>query len=61
MTTKINGSLKSVIAPERIITNFPAIMGSEDFPNLVLHNSKTVYDYMWVGIANNEAFSKAIK
>ena len=61
MTTKINGALKSVIAPERIITNFPAIMGSEDFSNLVLHNSKTVYDYMWVGIANNETFIKAIK
>jgi amidohydrolase len=61
LATKINGSLKSVVAPERIITNIPAIMGSEDFPQLVLPNSKTVCDYIFVGTANKEACTKAIK
>lgn len=61
MVIKINGSLKSAIAPEGIISNTPAVMGSEDFPQLILPKSKTVYDYFFVGIANKEACSKAIK
>lgn len=38
----------------------PPIMGSEDFPLLGMHNKKTVYDYLFVGIANEELVAKAV-
>jgi len=61
MVNKINNSLSTVISPEKIITNTPAIMGSEDFHHLVIHNKKTVYDFIMVGTANNEVVAKAIQ
>lgn len=59
MTYKVNSALTAVIAPERIITNTPPIMGSEDFHHLVINNKKTVYDFIFVGTANREAVAKA--
>ena len=59
MVNKINRSLAAVIAPEKIITNTPAVMGSEDFHHLVIHNKKAVYDFILVGTANAELVTKA--
>ncbi len=59
MVNKINRSLATVIAPGKIITNTPAVMGSEDFHHLVIHNKKTVYDFILVGTANPELVAKA--
>lgn len=59
LTNKINTSLASVVTPEKIITDMPPIMGSEDFYLLGMRNKKTVYDYLFVGIANQEAVAKA--
>lgn len=61
MVSKVNKALEAVIAPEKNIKNIPAVMGSEDFHHLVIHNPKPVYDYMLVGIANKEASEKASK
>lgn len=61
LTNKINKALNAVIAPEKIITNTPAIMGSEDFNHLVLGNKKTVCDYVFVGTANADAVTKALQ
>jgi amidohydrolase len=61
MVNKINNSLSAVISPEKIITNTPAIMGSEDFHHLVIHNKKAVYDFILVGTANTEVVAKAIQ
>ena len=61
MTTKINAALAGVIGSEKIITNTPPMMGSEDFHHLVKGNNKTVYDYIQVGTANNELFTKALQ
>jgi amidohydrolase len=59
MVSKINKALTNVIDPNRIISNAPAMMGSEDFSLLCVQNSKTVYDYIFVGIANIEMSTKA--
>jgi len=59
MVNRINGSLSTVLLPANIITNTPAIMGSEDFHHLVIHNKKTVYDFIMVGTANAELVAKA--
>jgi hippurate hydrolase len=59
MVRKINASLATVLGQDNIISNTPAIMGSEDFHHLVIHNKKTVYDYMMIGIANPAMAAKA--
>ena len=58
---KINKALTTLIAPEKIITNTPPIMGSEDFNHLVLGNNKTLCDYIWVGTANADEVAKAVQ
>lgn len=61
LTTKVNTALNDVISPERIITDAPSTMGSEDFHHLVLGNKKTIYDYIKVGVADPSAYAKAIQ
>jgi amidohydrolase len=61
MVNKINRSLVAVIAPEKIIANTPAVMGSEDFHHLVIHNKKAVYDFILVGTASPELVTKAMQ
>jgi hippurate hydrolase len=62
LTNKINSALRTVINPEKIITNYPANMGSEDFQKLVTgNNNKTPYNYIKVGIANPTIYDKAIQ
>ena len=56
---RVNKALAGVIAPGKIITNTPAIMGSEDFNHLVLPNSKTICDYIWIGSAEPALYAKA--
>jgi len=60
-TNKINAALGAVISSDKIITNTPSSMGSEDFHHLVLGNNKTVYNYIKVGIANPAVYAKAIQ
>jgi hippurate hydrolase len=59
MVRRINSSLATFMAPENIVVNTPAIMASEDFHHLVIHNKKTVYDFIMVGTANGELVAKA--
>ncbi len=56
---RVNKALATVIAPGNIITNSPAIMGSEDFNHLVLPGSKTICDYIWVGSADPALYAAA--
>jgi len=61
MVNKINTALSTVMAPASIINNTPSVMGSEDFHHLVIHHKKTVYDYIFVGIASEEAMATATR
>ena len=61
LTNRINKELGTVITAEKIITNTPAIMGSEDFNHLVLGNKKTVCDYVFVGTANADEYARAVQ
>jgi hippurate hydrolase len=60
-TNKINKAMTTVLAPEKIITNAPAIMASEDFNHLVLGNKRTVCDYVLIGTADPDAVAKAVQ
>ncbi len=57
---KVNKALATIISPEKIITNTPPIMGSEDFNHLVLGNNKTLCDYIWVGTAKPDLYARAL-
>lgn len=59
MVERINTALSSAIPANDIITNRPAFMPSEDFQYLVFGNKKTIYDYVFVGIANKAMTEKA--
>jgi len=59
-TNKINRAVASVLAPEKIVTNVPAEMVSEDFAQLIVDKKKTSYDFILVGTANTEVAAKAI-
>jgi hippurate hydrolase len=59
LSTRINKALGQVLMTDNIISDFPAIMGSEDFNHLVLGNKKTVCDYVWVGTAHTDDMLKA--
>lgn len=62
LTNKINSALRTVINPEKIISNYPASMGSEDFQKLVTgNNSNTPYNYIKVGTANPSVYAKALQ
>jgi hippurate hydrolase len=61
LALKINKALLAVVAPEKIITNIPPIMASEDFHHLVMGNNKTVYDYIFIGTADADAVAKAVQ
>lgn len=60
-TNKINTALGGLLSSENVITDLPAVMGSEDFAHLVLGNNKTVNDYLNVGIVNPSLFARTIK
>jgi amidohydrolase len=62
MVNKINAAFSNVLPADKIITNGLPLMGSEDFPLLIINSKKNpVYDYMWIGIANPELCKKASK
>ncbi len=61
LTNKINKAMTAVLPAEKIITNAPAIMASEDFNHLVLGNKRTVCDYIFIGTADPAAVAKAVQ
>ena len=60
MVTRVNQSLQSLSGIRTIISNAPSVMGSEDFQHLVKKGTATVYDYIQVGTASVDEYTKAI-
>ncbi len=63
LTNWVFQGLQTVV-PERNIVRedrFPAVMGSEDFHHLVVHNPKKNYCYINIGTANPELFAAAVR
>jgi hippurate hydrolase len=58
-TNKMNAALGQITPPEKIITNLPAFMGSEDFQHLVRDFEKTKCNYFMLGVANPDICAKA--
>jgi hippurate hydrolase len=60
LAQRVNKALQSIIPANKIFQYDPPIMGSEDFNHLVLGNGKTMCDYVWVGIAHPDLYTKAL-
>ena len=62
MVNKINKALGLLLPSGKLITDYPPVMASEDFPLLIVNSKKNpVYDFMFVGIANPELYTAAAK
>lgn len=63
LTAAVLNGVKKIIPEKQILreNRLPAVMGSEDFHHLVIHNSKKIYCYYNVGIANPAVFAAAVK
>jgi hippurate hydrolase len=60
LVDRVNPILEKIAGPGKNL-QFPPVMGSEDFHHLVKDYPKVAYDYILVGIANQEVFQKANK
>jgi hippurate hydrolase len=62
MVNKVNTTLGNFLSPGKIINSYLPIMGSEDFPLLIINNKKDpVYDFLFVGTASHETYAAAAK
>jgi amidohydrolase len=62
MVNKINKAFGNFLPAGKLITDYPPVMASEDFPLLIVNSKKNpVYDFMFVGIANPELYMAAVK
>lgn len=63
LTAAVLTGVKKLLPDKQILreNQLPAVMGSEDFHHLVIHNEKKMYCYYNVGIANPAVFAQAIK
>jgi amidohydrolase len=63
LTAAVLKGVGTIIPQNQILREdkLPAVMGSEDFHHLVIHNQKKIYCYYNVGIANPAVFKQAIK
>jgi amidohydrolase len=58
LVSRINPSLEALLGKGKVIAEFPAVMGSEDFQE-AFASLKTPYAFMLVGVAPSEVFAKA--
>lgn len=59
LQNRVNKSLSKILNPANIISNTPPVMVSEDFQNLASTSSQTIYDYIFVGVANKNLVETA--
>jgi hippurate hydrolase len=59
LVERINPSLEALLGKDKVIAQFPAVMGSEDFQE-AFKGLNTPYLFMLVGVAPLELFSKAL-
>jgi amidohydrolase len=55
----VNPSLEAVVGKGKVIANFPAVMGSEDFQE-VYQSMKVPYAFILVGVAPSDRYDKAV-
>ena len=59
LVVRINPSLEALLGKGRVIANFPAVMGSEDFQEAFTPLKDVPYAFVLIGVAPPEMFAKA--
>lgn len=59
LVARLNPSLEALMGKGRVIDQFPAVMGSEDFQEAFTVLGNVPYAFVLVGVAPPEAFAKA--
>jgi amidohydrolase len=59
MAATVRPALQALLGEKAALTEVPKVMGSEDFPDLVIENERCRYLYLLVGTAKPEHFQKA--
>lgn len=59
LVARINPSLQELLGPGKVVDQFPAVMGSEDFQEAFKPLDKVPYAFILVGVAPPELFAKA--
>jgi metal-dependent amidase/aminoacylase/carboxypeptidase family protein len=59
MATTVRPALQALLGEKAVLTKVPKVMGSEDFPHLVIENETYRYLFLLVGTAKPEHVQKA--
>ena len=59
LVERVNPSLVALLGPDKVIANFPAVMGSEDFQEAFRPIAPIPYNFVLIGVAPLEMFLKA--
>ena len=59
LVARVNPSLETLLGKGKVIDNFPAVMGSEDFQEVFKPLGKIPYSFVLVGVAPIDMFLKA--
>jgi amidohydrolase len=59
LVARVNPSLRALLGPDRVIDQFPSVMGSEDFQEAFAVLDKLPYAFVLIGVAPPELYAKA--
>jgi hippurate hydrolase len=60
LVARINPSLNALLGPGKVVDQFPAVMGSEDFQEVFRPLGQVPYAFLLVGVAPPEMFAQAL-
>lgn len=60
-STRLNAPLKALLGDKKVLTDYPAFMGSEDVHHLLGEHNDVPFNFMFVGVADPVVFANAIK
>lgn len=59
LTARLTPSLEALVGKGKVVSGFPSVMGSEDFPDLFDTLKGVPYTFMLIGVAPPEVYAKA--
>ncbi|MEX7543099.1 hypothetical protein AB0862_018505, partial [Acinetobacter baumannii] len=60
-SARLNGPLKALLGDKHVLTEYPAVMGSEDVHHLLGEQKDIPFNFMFIGVADPVVFANAVK
>ncbi|MFW6571894.1 amidohydrolase [Acinetobacter baumannii] len=60
-SARLNGPLKALLGDKHVLTEYPAVMGSEDVHHLLGDQKDIPFNFMFIGVADPVVFANAVK